>query len=85
MTLLYFLKGLPISEAVCLRYAILFAFGKQGECDGEIALMRTPLLLPLFLAVLVQSPAESCAAMESPAELRILHTADGQGEVFPCG
>ena len=49
------------------------------------AMTRTLLLLPLFPAVLVQSPAESCAAMESPAELRILHTADGQGEVFPCG
>jgi hypothetical protein len=48
-------------------------------------MMRTLLLLPLFLAVLVQSPAESCAAMESPAILRILHTADGQGEIFPSG
>jgi hypothetical protein len=48
-------------------------------------MMRTLLLLPLFLAVLVLSPAESCAAMDSPAALRILHTADGQGEIFPCG
>ena len=48
-------------------------------------MMRTLLLLPLFLAGLVQSPAESCAAMDSPAALRILHTADGRGEIFPCG
>jgi len=46
---------------------------------------RTLLLLPLFLAALVQPPAESGAAMVSPAVGRILHTADGQGEIFPCG
>jgi hypothetical protein len=64
---------------------MLTIFGKQGKCDGENAMMRTLLLLPLFLAVIVLSPAESCAAMDSPAALRILHTADGQGEIFPCG
>jgi hypothetical protein len=48
-------------------------------------MMRILLLLPLFLAVLVQSPAVSFAEMDSPAVLRILHTADGQGEIFPCG
>jgi len=48
-------------------------------------MIRNLLLLPVFLAVLVQSSAESLAAMDSPATLRILHTTDGQGEIFPCG
>jgi hypothetical protein len=48
-------------------------------------MMRTLLLLPLFLAVLVQSPVESFALEGAPSALRILHTADGQGEIFPCG
>jgi hypothetical protein len=72
-------------EAVCLYHVILPAIGKRGGCDGENALMRTLLLLPLFLAALVLSPAESCAAMDSPAALRVLHTTDGRGEIFPCG
>lgn len=48
-------------------------------------MMRTLLLLPLFLAAFLLSPAKPCAAMDSPATLRIFHTADGHGEISPCG
>ncbi len=46
--------------------------------------MPIELLLSFLLAAFTQSPVESFALEGAPAALRILHTADGQGEIFPC-
>lgn len=43
------------------------------------------LLLSFLFAVFAQPPVESLALEGVPAALRILHTSDGQGEIFPCG
>jgi len=43
------------------------------------------LLLTILFAVFSQPPVESLALEGAPAALRILHTADAQGEIFPCG
>lgn len=47
--------------------------------------MTGVLLLSFLLAASNPSPAENPALAGAPAALRILHTSDGRGEIFPCG
>lgn len=42
------------------------------------------ILLALFLLVSVQAPAANAETVPRAA-LKVLHTADGRGEISPCG
>jgi hypothetical protein len=74
MTLSDFLGVAPMREAIYRYHGKPPHLKYKGECNGMKAISGTLLPHPLFVAVLVLSPEDSCTAMDSPAALGIPQT-----------